>query len=448
MTLQVSARATESARPSGTSSGGGAAQTIRKPESEKGESPDRSHWPEIVPGSGPEFGVSLAALLGAERPVEAQARAIDERNATIESSKRRSPHPASQAKGSPGALSGADQPMPRDVTRPHARETDPGDASPSVMQSSSRPSTESFGARAGALGLSTESAIHGTTHSADGSDGIGADRPDAAAGSAEAGFGVAANQDPRTSSGRVAGMAARGSAGSGALASAHGQQNGSNTTTDHGAGREALARLVSMGQVSRSNGAAGPDAAPSARPFSLEAEPTPGAQVDRGLAQLLKGNGGTVTLRLRPEHLGEVRASVSVERGQVDVRIEATSEEARALLERETGSLRAALESRGLRVEHVRVEVASRSDPTPEAGQEDHAERGVDHEGGDRPGAEEWRHEERGAHGSASRSAEARIPDSVSAGGFAPDVSFGAAAGTAVVMREQLGGVLRLDAVA
>lgn len=90
-------------------------------------------------------------------------------------------------------------------------------------------------------------------------------------------------------------------------------------------------------------------------PFVIESEPVK-AQIGRGLAQLLTGRGGAVTMRLNPGLLGEVRAQVEILDRVATIRLETTTQEARALLERDVASLRASLESRGLEVASIRIE--------------------------------------------------------------------------------------------
>jgi hypothetical protein len=79
------------------------------------------------------------------------------------------------------------------------------------------------------------------------------------------------------------------------------------------------------------------------------------AQVGRGLAQALRSGDGTVTLRLRPQHLGQLQVRVQVEDQRVTATFEARSAEAQRLLEDSRDSLRQQLEARGLRVERIEV---------------------------------------------------------------------------------------------
>jgi flagellar hook-length control protein FliK len=87
------------------------------------------------------------------------------------------------------------------------------------------------------------------------------------------------------------------------------------------------------------------------------------AQAVRGLSIALRQGGGTVMLRLEPELLGTLRVQLTIEQGVVAARIEASTQEARELLERGVDTLRGALEARGLGVERIEIR-------PPEAGVE------------------------------------------------------------------------------
>lgn len=89
--------------------------------------------------------------------------------------------------------------------------------------------------------------------------------------------------------------------------------------------------------------------------FVVDDEP-PTAQVGRGLAQLLSARGGTTVLRLRPDHLGEVRAHLELKNGDVSVSFVAENERARELLDKSADTLRSMLEAKGLRVTEIRIE--------------------------------------------------------------------------------------------
>ncbi|MEX2219890.1 MAG: flagellar hook-length control protein FliK [Phycisphaerales bacterium] len=82
------------------------------------------------------------------------------------------------------------------------------------------------------------------------------------------------------------------------------------------------------------------------------------AQIGRGLAAALRQNGGVVTLRLKPETLGELRVRVQVQAGRVEARFEAATARAAALIDRTLGTLRTALEDRGLTVDRLTIHTA------------------------------------------------------------------------------------------
>ncbi|MEM1185837.1 MAG: flagellar hook-length control protein FliK [Planctomycetota bacterium] len=80
------------------------------------------------------------------------------------------------------------------------------------------------------------------------------------------------------------------------------------------------------------------------------------ARVSKGLASLVQTKGGSLTLRLTPHALGDVRVHLRMGDGTVSARVEAETESARALLESGVDRLRSALEARGLKVDKVEVE--------------------------------------------------------------------------------------------
>lgn len=78
--------------------------------------------------------------------------------------------------------------------------------------------------------------------------------------------------------------------------------------------------------------------------------------VQRGLASMLSQGGGKMTVVLRPELLGEVRVQLEARRGTVNARLTAQTEAARRTLESGADQLRTSLESRGVRVESIRID--------------------------------------------------------------------------------------------
>ena len=79
------------------------------------------------------------------------------------------------------------------------------------------------------------------------------------------------------------------------------------------------------------------------------------AQLGRGLAQALRSGDGTVTLRLRPESLGQLTVRVEVTGQRVHALFETRSVEAQQMLERSRDVLRHQLESRGLHADRIEV---------------------------------------------------------------------------------------------
>jgi hypothetical protein len=107
--------------------------------------------------------------------------------------------------------------------------------------------------------------------------------------------------------------------------------------------------------------------APLPRP-AVTAEPHfPLGQVTRALAAALAKDAGpdgerSITLRLQPESLGQLRVSVTMQGNTVAARFEARSEQARDLLDRSLATLRSSLEERGLHVDRLHVSLAA-ADP-------------------------------------------------------------------------------------
>ncbi len=80
------------------------------------------------------------------------------------------------------------------------------------------------------------------------------------------------------------------------------------------------------------------------------------AQVQKGLASILRTGGGSMTIRLRPDHLGELKIRVDTEQGGIRARFETQTEGARESIESGLKSLREHLESKGVRVDELRVD--------------------------------------------------------------------------------------------
>lgn len=99
----------------------------------------------------------------------------------------------------------------------------------------------------------------------------------------------------------------------------------------------------------------------------------------------MKNGGGTLTMKLNPQSLGEVRVEVTLKEGAATARFEASTPSAHRLLTDNLSTLRQALEAKGVRVETLSVELRSVAEASPEAAR------------GERPGTDAGRvHQEGG----------------------------------------------------
>ncbi|MEM7622413.1 MAG: flagellar hook-length control protein FliK [Planctomycetota bacterium] len=171
-----------------------------------------------------------------------------------------------------------------------------------------------------------------------------------------------------------------------ASTSVAGSSPGSQAIASQGlGGKEALARLESLGTASRGNTAenAGTRAPQRSmienRGLSLEADRTIN-QVSKGLAEVMLQGGGSLSMRLRPDTLGAVRVDITINNGVVDASVTASTDVARSLLDSHSAELRDALAQRGLEVARITV-TRDAGDTTPKG-----QERPEGHTGGDTPG--------------------------------------------------------------
>jgi flagellar hook-length control protein FliK len=99
--------------------------------------------------------------------------------------------------------------------------------------------------------------------------------------------------------------------------------------------------------------------------FKLEPEDEKvAAQFGRGLAAALRQNGGSVTIRLQPEALGDLKIKMSLDSGKVGASFEVQTDQARQLLGKSMDTLKSALEARGLEVGRLDVQVADHGHAT------------------------------------------------------------------------------------
>jgi flagellar hook-length control protein FliK len=105
------------------------------------------------------------------------------------------------------------------------------------------------------------------------------------------------------------------------------------------------------------------------------------AQAARGLAAALRQGGGSVTLRLQPDALGELKVKLDLTGTKVGASFEVGSDQARKLLDTTLTTLRSALEARGLQVDRLEVRVADRPGHVPQPQDAGRPFGGADHGG-------------------------------------------------------------------
>jgi flagellar hook-length control protein FliK len=177
------------------------------------------------------------------------------------------------------------------------------------------------------------------------------------------------------------------------------------------AARGAVAALDRMGAPRSS------DASAAGRNIPTPTTGNPGTReavlnsVQRGLASVLTQGGGRMTVVLRPESLGEVRVRLEAKDGVVNARLSATTDAARRTLESGLDTLRTALESRGVRVESLRIDPPEAHNQTART---DHPEQSdADGRGGQREHAHGEGEARDGSERSSKRAARNNEPETV-----------------------------------
>ena len=169
------------------------------------------------------------------------------------------------------------------------------------------------------------------------------------------------------------------------------------------------------------------------------------AQLQRGLAQVLRQSGGTLSLKLDPVELGTVKVSLSLSQGRVEGTIDASSERARGLLHEHLDTLKGSLEQRGITVDRLEVRLAGAAESERQFSAGQDAGRELDQQsadaGGDRQSGS-FRGEDRQA-GDRGRNPGERTNDGLR--GAEPTSDDWLMQGG---MAEPLGGWLRLDTLA
>lgn len=85
------------------------------------------------------------------------------------------------------------------------------------------------------------------------------------------------------------------------------------------------------------------------------------AQVQRGLASLLRSGKNDMTLKLTPGHLGEIKIRVKTDGNRIEVKFETSTREASEYLNSSAKELTASLRSKGLNLDQVHIEHADKS---------------------------------------------------------------------------------------
>jgi flagellar hook-length control protein FliK len=110
----------------------------------------------------------------------------------------------------------------------------------------------------------------------------------------------------------------------------------------------------------------------------------------QGLALALKEGGGTATVRIAPESLGQLAIKLSVRDGEVVMQAQTQTDSARELLSESIPTLREALEAKGLHVRELHVagpaanEVATRGQDASRAAESQQQDRGAQNQDGKR----------------------------------------------------------------
>jgi flagellar hook-length control protein FliK len=111
-------------------------------------------------------------------------------------------------------------------------------------------------------------------------------------------------------------------------------------------------------------------------------------RVIRGLTAMINQRGGTMTMRLDPPDLGQLRVQMTIARGTVSASFVAQTQQARALLEKNMAALRTALESHGLTVDRLNVQSSQSSSQQGHLMNDDSTQRQQDQQRQDAAGGE------------------------------------------------------------
>ncbi len=133
---------------------------------------------------------------------------------------------------------------------------------------------------------------------------------------------------------------------------AQAQPQGASSTRSFDQAITALRSLGATGRTKAGSTARAAQDSPGAR-----AQRSVLAQVSRGVASVLREQGGAMTIRLRPDTLGELKINLRVQNGGVEATFKVGNAAARDLLKSTLSQLKETLESNGVRVDRLRVEL-------------------------------------------------------------------------------------------
>ncbi len=129
----------------------------------------------------------------------------------------------------------------------------------------------------------------------------------------------------------------------------------------------ALDRQITNAQSTLSN------TAPAVGIEHFEADDAPLThRIVRGFTAMVNQRGGSLTMRLDPPELGSLRVQMTLHQGNVTAQLFASTAQAHGLLEKNLAMLRTALESHGLSVERLSVQVNQPAQQSPNSQQHHH----------------------------------------------------------------------------
>ncbi|MFG0298173.1 MAG: flagellar hook-length control protein FliK [Phycisphaerales bacterium JB047] len=113
------------------------------------------------------------------------------------------------------------------------------------------------------------------------------------------------------------------------------------------------------------------------------------SQVQRGLAQMMRSGKGDMTIKLTPGHLGELRVQMKQDGDRVSLRLTASNDQARELLTNGSKELVHTLQSKGITVERVQIDVQVPDSNDASSGASDFSDStSADHGQSDQSGAQ------------------------------------------------------------